>query len=114
MFGENMRVRLHNHPLLQSLLLSAVLCMSALATQPINAEVLNIPLTRDIATQPITTLEIVAIVKSLLSGRVLSVKKQSSYTNPDCHYVKFLEDKGEFQMIKVACFVNKFALSDQK
>lgn len=112
MFGEYMRVRLHNHPLLQSLLLSTVLCMSTLATQPVTAEVLSIPLTRDIATQPITTLEIVAMVKSLLSGRVLSVKKQSSYTNPDCHYVKFLEDKGEFQMIKVACFVDNVVLSN--
>jgi hypothetical protein len=86
--------------------------MGVLTTQPVNAEVLNIPLARDIATQPITTLEIVAIVKSLLNGRVLSVKKQSSYTNPDCHFVKFLEDKGEFQMIKVACFIDKMAQSD--
>ena len=106
-----MRVRLHNHPLLQSLVLSAVLFMGIFTTQPVKAEVLNIPLARDIATQPITTLEIVAIVKSLLSGRVLSIKKQSSYTNPDCHFVKFLEDKGEFQMIKVACFIDTMVQS---
>ena len=106
-----MRVRLHNHPLLQSLLLSAVFCMSVFTPQTLKAEVLSIPLERSIATQPITTLEIVAIVKSLLSGRVLSVKKQSSYTNPDCHYVKFLEDKGEFQMIKIACFSDKIVQS---
>jgi hypothetical protein len=75
------------------------------------AEVINIPLQRSIATQPITTLEVVAIVKTLLSGRVLSIKKQSSYRNPDCHTVKFLEDKGEFQVIRVGCFSESIAQS---
>jgi len=33
-------------------------------------------------------------------------KKKSTYTNPDCHHVKFLEDKGEFHMIQIGCFVD--------
>ena len=106
-----MRVRFHNHPLLQSLFLSAIVCFSILAYQPVSAGVLSIPVQRSIATQPITTLEIMAIVKTLFSGRVLSIKKFSSYSNPDCHYVKFLEDKGEFQMIRVGCFTDKVAQS---
>lgn len=109
-----MRARLHKHPLLQSLLASALLCSSLLITQSVHAEVISIPLQRSVATQPITTLEIVSIVKSLLNGRILSIKKQSSYTNPDCHSVKFLEDEGEFQVIKVGCFSDKIVQTKTK
>ena len=63
------------------------------------------PIQRVVPTQPITKLEVIGMVKSILNGRVLSVKKQSTYTNPDCHHVKFLEDKGEFQMIQIGCFI---------
>ncbi len=111
-----MRVRFLNHPLRQihaRAFLSSLFCFSLLlssfAPQNAHAEVLNIPLQRVVATQPITSLEVIAIVKSLLNGRVLSIKKQSSYTNPDCHTVKFLEDKGEFQVIKVGCFSDNIA-----
>jgi hypothetical protein len=86
-----------------------VFCLSILVSHIANAEVINIPLQRVVATQPITRLEVIAIVKSLLNGRVLSIKKQSSYSNPDCHTVKLLEDKGEFQVIKVGCFIDKIA-----
>jgi len=98
-----MRIYLREHPLLKSILLAFFLSVSSFASQSISAEVISIPVQRSVATQPITTLEIVAIVKSLLSGRVLYIKKRSSYTNPDCHHVKFLEDQGEFQMIKLGC-----------
>ncbi len=106
-----MRVRFNNHPLLQTLLFLTLFCISALASQPASAEGINIPLQRSVATQPITTLEIIALVKTLLNGRVLSIKKQSSYLNPDCHTVKFLEDKGEFQVIKVGCYSDTIAQS---
>jgi hypothetical protein len=107
-----MRVIFLNHPLQHSLLsffASTVFCFSLLVPQIANAEIITIPLQRVIATQPITSLEVIAIVKSLLNGRVLSIKKQSSYSNPDCHTVKFLEDEGEFQVIKVGCFTDKIA-----
>lgn len=107
-----MRVRFFNRPLRQilfSFMASIVFCLSFLAPQIASAEIINIPLQRVVATQPITSLEVIAIVKSLLNGRVLSIKKQSSYSNPDCHTVKFLEDKGEFQVIKVGCFTDKIA-----
>lgn len=81
------------------------LFISAIAS----AEVINIPIQRSVATQPITNLEIIAIVKSLLTGRVLSIKKQSSYDNPDCHLVKLLEDKGEFQIIRLGCYSDSIA-----
>ncbi len=113
-----MRARFQYHPLQQtrlrslvSLLATLVFCFSALLPQMANAEVINIPLQRVVATQPITSLEVIAIVKSLLNGRVLSIKKQSSYSNPDCHTVKFLEDKGEFQVIKIGCYIDKIAQS---
>jgi len=93
------------HPLLKSLFFMIILSLSSVTTQTVQAEVISIPIARSVATQPITTLEIIAMVKTILNGRVLSIKKQSSYTNPDCHHVKFLEDQGEFQMIKVGCFV---------
>ena len=109
-----MRVRFYNTPLLQTLirllassLATLVFCFSIFMPQIANAEVINIPLQRVVATQPITSLEVISIVKSLLNGRVLSIKKKSSYSNPDCHMVKFLEDKGEFQVIKVGCFIDK-------
>ena len=93
------------HPPLQSLFCILILSFSCAIFQPAQAEVINIPLQRSVATQPITKLEVIAMVKTFLNGRVLSVKKQSSYTNPDCHHVKFLEDQGEFQMIKLGCYV---------
>ena len=83
-----------------------IISLSSVATHTVQAEVISIPISRSVATQPITRLEIIAMVKTILNGRVLSIKKQSSYTNPDCHHVKFLEDQGEFQMIKVGCFVD--------
>ncbi len=83
---------------------SIILLSCMLTAQFTSAKTLTIPVQRPVATQPITKLEIIAIVKSLLSGRVLSIKKISSYSNPDCHLVKFLEDKGEFQIIKLGCF----------
>ncbi len=100
-----MRVNLLTHPLLQSLFCIIILSFSCVVSQPVQAEIINIPLKRSVPTQPITRLEVIAMVKSILNGRVLSVKKQSSYTNPDCHHVKFLEDQGEFQMIKLGCYL---------
>jgi len=107
-----MRVMFYKRPLRQTLvscLATITFCFSFFVPQIASAEIINIPLQRVIATQPITSLEVIAIVKSLLNGRVLSIKKQSSYSNPDCHTVKFLEDKGEFQVIKVGCYTDKFA-----
>ena len=80
-------------------------------SQAAYAEGLNIPIQRSIATQPISTLEVISTVKTLLNGRVLSLKKKSTYTNPDCYHVKFLEDKGEFQLITVGCGMEKMAKS---
>ena len=74
-----------------------------LSAPVVNAEVINVSVKRMVPTEPVTALEIIAIVKSLLSGRVLSIKKQASYKNPDCHLVKLLEDKGEFQVIRLGC-----------
>ena len=100
-----MRISLRKHPLIKSLIFILIMGISSLASISAHAEVISIPIKRTIATQPITQLEVIAIVKTILNGRVLSVKKQSSYTNPDCHHVKFLEDQGEFQMIKLGCYV---------
>ncbi len=100
-----MRISLRKHPLIQSLLFILIMGMSSLTSISAHAEVISIPIKRTIATQPITQLEVIAIVKTILNGRVLSIKKQSSYTNPDCHHVKFLEDQGEFQMINLGCYV---------
>jgi hypothetical protein len=103
-----MRVRLQKHPLstITKMVLSIIIGAGLVLSQTISAEVINIPIQRTIATQPVTTLEIISIVKSLLSGRVLSIKKLSSYTNPDCHQVKLLEDKGEFQIIRLGCHID--------
>jgi len=94
-----------SHPRLQAFLLLIILSTSQLILQKAQAEVILMPIHRDVPTQPITRLEVVAMIKTILNGRVLALKKQSTYTNPDCHHVKFLEDKGEFHMIKIGCFV---------
>lgn len=103
---------LRNHPTLpgqhKQLLLLVVLMLSSLFSA-VNAEGLNIPIQRSVATQPINTLEVISAVKNLLNGRVLSVKKKATYSNPDCHLVKFLEDKGEFQLITVGCGMHTMA-----
>jgi len=98
-------MREHPHKL-KHFVATLLIGLALMGSQLCRAEVINIPVKRAVATQPITTLEIIAIVKSLLHGRILSVRKQSSYSNPDCHLVKLLEDKGEFQLIKLGCFVD--------
>ena len=67
------------------------------------AKTIYIPIYRSVKNQPITKLEVVAIVKSKHKGRILSVKMRSRYSNPDCFHVKLLEDKGEFQLLKLGC-----------
>lgn len=111
-----MRIRMRKHPLsiIKKAVLSLILCTSFFLSPLATAEVMNIPLQRTVATQPVTTLEVVAIVKSLLNGRVLSITKQSSYSNPDCHQVKLLEDKGEFHIIWLGCHIDALAQTEQK
>lgn len=101
-----MRIMLRRHPRIRAFLLTLIIGVSHINFQSLHAEVITMPIHRAIPTQPITTLEVVALIKTILSGRVLAVKKSSTYSNPDCHHVKFLEDKGEFQMINVGCFVD--------
>ena len=101
-----MGIRLREHPRLQAFLLLLILSASQITFQKAHAEVILMPIQRVVPTQPITKLEVIGMVKSILNGRVLSVKKQSTYTNPDCHHIKFLEDQGEFHMIQVGCFTN--------
>jgi len=104
--GTTMRIKLRKHPRLEAFLLLIILSFSHITFQKAHAEVILMPIQRVVPTQPITQLEIIGMVKSILNGRVLSVKKQSSYTNPDCHHIKFLEDQGEFHMIQVGCFID--------
>ena len=101
-----MGIKLRKHPRLQAFLLLLILSISQVTFQTAQAEVISMPIQRAIPTQPITKLEVIAMVKSILSGRVLAVKKISTYSNPDCHQVKFLEDQGEFQIIDIGCFVD--------
>jgi len=105
--GIMMRIKLRRHPRLQAFLLLLLLTVSTsqMALQEAHAEVIFMPIQRVVPTQPITKLEVIGMIKSILNGRVLSVKKQSTYTNPDCHHIKFLEDQGEFHMIQVGCFI---------
>ena len=111
-----MRVTLRMQPLLiiKALALSLTLIVSIFSTQLATAEVINIPVQRTVATQPITALEIIAIVKTLLNGRVLSIIKKSSYSNPDCHHVKVLEDKGEFQLLRLGCYTETVVQINQE
>lgn len=101
-----MGTQLRKHPRLQAFLLLLIISTSQIIFQKAQAEVILMPIERAIPTQPITKLEVIGMVKSILNGRVLSVKKQSTYTNPDCHHIKFLEDQGEFHMIEIGCFID--------
>jgi len=76
----------------------ALLLLSSLAA---SAEVINLKLPR-INNNPITKLEVVALIKSAIQGRILSVKRHSG-GNPDCHYVKILRKDGEYILVKVSC-----------
>lgn len=100
---------MRKHPRLSAALLLLILNISQITFQIAQAEVILMPIQRAIPTQPITQLEVIGMVKSILNGRVLSVKKQSTYTNPDCHHIKFLEDQGEFHMIQIGCFTDNIA-----
>ncbi|MGK0271170.1 MAG: hypothetical protein ACI88H_001824 [Cocleimonas sp.] len=104
--GTKMRFTLLKHPRLKAFLLLITLSTSLVSFHTAHAEVIIMPIERVIPTQPITKLEVIGMVKSILNGRVLSVKKQSTYTNPDCHHIKFLEDQGEFHMIQIGCFID--------
>lgn len=100
---------LRKYPILykKTLLLTAVASCTLFFAHTLYAGVINMPLKRSNANQPITKLEVVALVKSKLKGRILSVKTHRSYANPDCFYVKLLEDSGEYQLIKVGCTKKK-------
>lgn len=87
----------------KTLLLTFIVSSNLLIISSSIAGVIYLPVHRSIKNQPITTLEVVALVKSKHKGRILSVKKHAAYRNPDCHYVKLLENNGEFQLIKVGC-----------
>jgi hypothetical protein len=104
-----MRIEKFTRPLFKKILMASAICASSFAMLSSSAEEFNLPLQRSIASQPITKLEVISAVKALLEGRVLSVKKKSSYTNPDCYHVKFLENQGELQLIKLSCFTEKLA-----
>ena len=110
-----MGIKLRKHPLkLKALLFSCMIFVGILSNQSAIAEDINIPIKRVVATQPVTKLEIISIVKSLLSGRILNIRKLSSYNNPDCHHVKLLEDKGEFQIIKLGCYIDSIVQINKK
>jgi len=80
--------------------------LSSFYSATIFAEDIELPLKRAIATQSITKLEVISTVKTLLAnGRVLSIKKRSSYSNPDCHHVKALSQDGELLNIKIGCYI---------
>lgn len=88
----------------------ALSTFSILTSSAVFSEDITIPLERTIATQSVTQLEIISTVKTLMAkSRVLSIKKQSSYSNPDCHHVKALSQNGEFQNIKIGCYIQKLA-----
>ena len=55
--------------------------------------------------------KVVSVIKTLFNGRILSIRKKATYTNPDCHLVKFLEDKGELKFITVGCGMHTIAKS---
>ncbi len=84
--------------------------VSLFSSAPIFAEDIELPLERTIATQSVTKLEVISTVKTLVgNGRVLSIKKKSSYSNPDCHHVKALSQNGELQNIKLGCYIETIA-----
>ncbi|MEE9444452.1 MAG: hypothetical protein V3V19_02165 [Cocleimonas sp.] len=96
----------------------SILCLSIVSvflSQATFAEDIDLPLARIIATQSVTKLEVISTVKTLIEdGRVLSIKKKSSYSNPDCHHVKVLGNDGELQNIKLGCFLEKIAQKTNK
>lgn len=80
-----------------------------------SAEEIELPLERIVATESITKLEVISAVKTLLADtRILSIKKKSSYSNPDCHHVKALDGTGELQSIKLGCYIEKLVQKDHK
>ena len=85
----------------------SLLFLSILIPSIASAKVTNLPIKRTIATQPITALEVIAVVKSFFTGRILSINEKRTYESPDCHQVKLLEEKGEFQVIKIGCSKTK-------
>ena len=51
--------------------------------------------------QPASKLEIISAVKKNFTGRILSIRKKNKIN--DCHYVKFIDKKGELFSIRVGC-----------
>jgi len=94
----------NKHPIIKN---SSLLTMVAIACFFISnvafAGVVHLKIKRSDTNKPITKLEVVALVKSKMKGRILSVKKQRSYKYPDCYHVKLLQFDGEYQLVKVAC-----------
>lgn len=102
-WGLKMGLKVNSFYWLKTLSLLLLIC-AVLLVPRVQAEVITMPIKRAIATQPITELEIIAMINSIFDGDVLAVKKQATHLTPDCHFVKFLEARGEFQMIEVGCY----------
>jgi len=105
-----MKVRTTNSKYQKILIIIFSSILSITFSQTASAEEIELPLERIVATESVTKLEVISTVKTLLTNsRILSIKKKSSYTNPDCHHVKALDGSGELQSIKLGCFVEKLA-----
>lgn len=115
MRGTSMRVITRQHIFFKNVSVLCFSIISILLSQVTFAEDISLPLTRTIATQSVTKLEVISTVKTLIEGgRVLSIKKKSSYSNPDCHHVKVLGNDGELQNITLGCFSEKVAQKSNK
>ncbi len=53
--------------------------------------------------KPASKLEVITSVKNRFNGRILSVRKKYQARGNDCHYVKFIDRKGELLLIHVGC-----------
>ena len=101
------KIKKHFFTILKITLLSM---LSFFYSATVFAEDIELPLKRIIATQSVTKLEVISTVKTIMgNGRVLSIKKRSSYSNPDCHHVKALSQDGELQNIKLGCYIETLA-----
>lgn len=106
-----MAIKLRKHLRRQAFLLPLTLIISQIIFLQAHAEVILMPIQRVVPTQPVTKLEVISMIRSILNGRVLSIEKQSTDINPDCHHIKFLEDYGEFHMIQVGCSIDNVVQS---
>ncbi|MEE9351934.1 MAG: hypothetical protein V3U78_06705 [Thiotrichaceae bacterium] len=100
---NTLSIILRNKVSLTTIVLAALISGSTAAIAAPSKSTRSIPLQKVDPNKPASKLEVITSVKKRFNGRILSVRKKYQAHGNDCHYVKFIDRRGELLLIRVGC-----------